>query len=84
MEYDTAKLIDIVKGTADLSCVRAGGIAVYDLRDVNGDLYQIEIDLSNKDYVGDTCTFLLHYDNPIYLIRWIRRAIDNKTIIKLN
>ena len=84
MEYDTIKLIDIVKGTADLSCVRAGGIAVYDLRDVNGNLYQIEIDLSNKDDVGNTCTFLLHYDKPIYLMRWIRRAIDKKTIIKLN
>lgn len=77
------ELKDIVRGTADLLCVRAGGIAVYDLTDINGNVYQIEIDLSNKDDVGETATFLLHYDKAIILMRWIRKAIEKDTIIKL-
>ena len=76
-------LKNIIKGTADLSCILAGGIAVYILTDIEGNKYQLEIDLSNKSDVGDTATFSLHYDKSIILMRWIRRAIENNKLIEL-
>ena len=51
------ELKDIVKGTADLSCVIAGGIAEYILTDINGNKYQLQINLSDKHDVGETATF---------------------------
>ena len=77
-------LKEIVQGTADLSCVLSGGIAVYILTDINGKKYQIEIDLSDKHDVGETATFALHYDKAIYLMRWIRRAMEHDKLIALN
>ena len=77
-------LKEIVKGTADLMCVIAGGIAVYQLTDVNGKKFQLEINLSDKQDVGETAVFNLHYDKAIYLMRWIRKAIDKNTLISLN
>ena len=70
-------------GCADLSHVIAGGIAVYILTDIDGKKYQVSIDLSDKNDVGATATFELHYDKPIYLMRWIRRAIERGTLIEL-
>ena len=76
-------LKDIVKGTADLSCVLSGGIAIYILTDINENKYQLEINLSDKHDVGETASFMPHYDKAIILMRWIRRAIENNTLIKL-
>jgi len=76
-------LKDIVKGTADLSCILSGGIAIYILTDVNENKYQLEINLSDKHDVGETASFMPHYDKAIILMRWIRRAIENNTLIKL-
>ena len=77
-------LKDIVKGTADLSCVIAGGIAEYILTDINGIKYQLQINLADKHDVGETATFQTHYDKAIILMRWIRRAIENKELIQLS
>ena len=76
-------LKDIVKGTADLSCILSGGIAIYILTDINKNKYQLEINLADKHDVGETASFMPHYDKAIILMRWIRRAIENNTLIKL-
>lgn len=67
----------IVKGQADLNCVRSGGIAVYYITVEDGTVYSLDIDLSDRHDVGETATFMAHYDKSIILMRWIRRAIDN-------
>ena len=75
-------LKDIIKGTAELNCVIAGGIAEYILTDINGKRYQLQIDISNKQDVGETATFMAK-EKPLYLMRWIRKAIDNNELIEL-
>lgn len=74
----------IVKGTADLDCVKAGGIAVYHITVEDGTVYLLEINLADKHDVGDTANFMAHYDKAIILMRWIRRAIDNNELYPLN
>lgn len=76
-------LKDIVKGTATLVGVLSGGIAVYNLESISGKLYQLEIDLSDKHDVGETAMFLPYYEKSLILMRWIRRSIENKTLIEL-
>lgn len=76
-------LKSLVKGTVDLICVNSGGIAVYKVTSDDNHEYQIEIDLSDKHDVGETAAFLPHYDRALILMRWIRRSIENDTIIKL-
>lgn len=73
----------LVKSRADLDCVKSGGIAVYIITVDDGTKYTFEIDLSNKHDVGETATFMSHYDKSLILMRWIRRAIDNETIYKV-
>lgn len=79
----------IVKGTADLKYVLAGGIVVYELVADDGSKYQLEIDLTDKHDVGDTSSFSPHYGNDsssgstILLMRWIRRAVENETLVKI-
>ena len=76
-------LKDIVKGTATLVGVLSGGIAIYNLESISGKLYQLEIDLSDKHDVGETAMFLPFYEKALILMRWIRRSIDNGTLIEL-
>lgn len=78
------KLLDIVKGKAKLSRMLSGGIAVYIIESINGKKYQLEIDLSDKGDVGATATFEIEYDRATILMRWIRRALDEGTLIALN
>lgn len=69
----------IVKGSADIEYVKAGGVVVYKITaDKN---YLLEIDLSDTHDVGESATFEAHYDKAIILMRWIRKAIDNNTLI---
>ena len=74
----------IVKGSADIDCVKAGGIVVYHIKVNDGTTYLLEIDLSDRHDVGDTANFMAHYDKAIILMRWIRRAIDNNCLYPLN
>lgn len=76
-------LKNLVKGAADLVCMNAGGIVVYNITSTDNHVYQFEIDLSDKHDVGETASFLPHYDRAIILMRWIRRSIKEDTIIKL-
>ena len=71
-----------VKGIAQLQCIKAGGIAVYHITSVDGNKYQIEIDLSDKKDVGETAAFK-PTEKGLLLMRWIRRANDNDTLIKI-
>ena len=72
----------LVKGIAQLQYIMAGGIAVYHITSVDGNKYQIEIDLSNKKDVGETAIFK-PTENGLLLMRWIRMANDNDTLIKI-
>ena len=74
----------IVKGTANIDCVKAGGIVVYHITVEDGTIYLLEIDLSDRHDVGDTANFMAHYYKAIILMRWIRRAIDNNELYPLN
>ena len=70
----------IVKGQADLNCVRSGGIAVYYITVEDGTVYSLDIDLSDRHDVGETATFMSHYDKSVILMRWIRRAIEKEEL----
>lgn len=72
----------LVKGIAQLQYVMAGGIAVYHIIDIDGNKYQLEIDISNKNDVGETAAFK-PTEKGLVLMRWIRRANDNDTLIKI-
>ena len=72
----------LVKGIAQLQYIMAGGIAVYYITSVDGNKYQIEIDLSNKKDVGETAIFK-PTEKGLLLMMWIRRANDNDTLIKI-
>ena len=72
----------LVKGIAQLQYIMAGGIAVYHIISVDGNKYQLEIDLSDKKDVGDTAAFK-PTEKGLLLMRWIRRANDNDTLIKI-
>jgi hypothetical protein len=74
----------IVQGSADLSHMIAGGIAVYILTDTYGNKYELHIDLSDKHDVGDSASFEIHYDKAMLLMRWIRRAIENNTLYTIS
>ena len=72
----------LVKGIAQLQYIMAGGIAVYHIIDVDGNKYQLEIDLSDKHDVGETAAF--HpVEKALLLMRWIRKANENNTLIKI-
>lgn len=73
----------IVKGFADLDSVKSGGIAVYHITVEDGTIYSLDIDLSDKHDVGETATFMCHYDKSVILMRWIRRAIENEELYHL-
>lgn len=80
---EMTNLKNIVKGSATLDCVLSGGIAVYKLLSEDGKVYQLEINLSDKHDVGETASFQTHYDRAITLMRWIRRAMENDTLVQL-
>ena len=72
----------IVKGIAVLQSVMSGGIALYHIEAVDGKKYQLEIDLSDKHDVGETAAF--HpTEKALLLMRWIRKANENDTLIEI-
>ena len=72
----------IVKGIAQLQYIMAGGIAVYHITSVDDKKYQLEIDLSDKKDVGETAAFK-PTEKAILLMRWIRKANENDTLIEI-
>ena len=77
-------LTQIVKGTAQLDCIRTGGVAEYIITSFNGKKYLIEIDLSDKVDCGESASFKPYYEKAIILMRWIRRAMEKGDLIDLN
>ena len=73
----------IVKGISQLQYILIGGIDVYHLNAVDGHVWQIEIDLSNKHDVGETAAFK-PVEKGLILMRWIRKANENETLIKIS
>ena len=72
----------LVKGIAQLQYIMAGGIAVYHIIAVDGKKYQLEINLSNKQDVGETAAFK-PVEKAIILMRWIRRANEQDELIEV-
>jgi hypothetical protein len=77
-------LTQIVKGTAQLDCIRTGGVAEYVITSCNGKKYLVEIDLSDKVDCGESASFKPYYEKAIILMRWIRRAMEKGDLIPLN
>ena len=77
------ELKNIVKGSAKLLFIKSGGIAVYELNSIDGKKYQIEIDLSDKNDVGETAIVETEYVKSLMLMRWIRRSIENGTLVEI-
>ena len=73
----------IVKGIAQLQYILSGGIAVYHLNAVDWHVQQIEIDLSDKHDVRETAAFK-PVEKGLILMRWIRKANENETLIKIS
>ena len=72
----------IIKGIATLQYIMSGGIAIYHITSTDGKIYQLEIDLSDKHDVGETAAFHTT-EKAIMLMRWIRRANDNDSLIEI-
>ena len=72
----------LVKGIAQLQYIMSGGIAVYHILSTDNKKYQMEIDLSNKNDVGETAAFK-PTEKAILFMRWIRKANDNDTLIEI-
>lgn len=72
----------LVKGTAEMQYVMAGGVAVYKIIATDGTEYQLEIDISNKSDVGETASFNVT-EKALLLMRWIKKANDNNTLFKI-
>lgn len=76
-------LKQIVKGSARLDCVRSGGVAEYIITSENNKKYLVEIDLSDKVDCGESASFMPVYEKAIWLMRWIRRAMEKDELIEL-
>lgn len=74
----------IVKGKATLAYATAGGFIVYEIESIDGELYSLTIDMKDSNDVGSNSRFLPVYEKAITLMRWIRRANDNDTLVKLS
>ena len=72
----------LVKGIAQLQYVMGGGIAVYHILSTDDHIYQLEINLSDKHDVGKTAMFHL-VEKALLLMRWIRKANENDTLIRI-
>ena len=72
----------LVKGIAQLQYVMGGGIAVYHILSTDDHIYQLEINLSDKHDVGKTATFHL-VEKALLLMRWIRKANENDTLLRI-
>jgi len=73
-------LTQIVKGDAKISHI-CNGIIYYNI-DVNGALYQLPIDCTDMNEWKDT--YIQVEYKAVTLMRWIRKAINENTLIKLN
>ena len=73
----------LVKGTAEITGVCVDMTVTYKIKAIDGHEYQLDIDLSDRKDVGNSATFISP-EKGLYLIRWIRRANKDGTLIKLD
>jgi len=73
-------ITEAVKNTTAKFSHAIAGVLYYNLY-VNEDTYQFEINMNDKDDVGTT-TFFAEYKG-ITLMRYIRKAIESETLVKL-
>lgn len=84
-QYITMVVEDIkplVKGTAEITGVCVDMTVTYNINAIDGHEYQLDIDLSNRRDVGESATFLSP-EKGLYLMRWIRRANKDGSLIQL-
>ncbi len=75
-------LNQIVKGRANLNCVKSGGVAEYTITSETGKKYILNIDLTDKVDCGDSASFLPS-EKAIMFMRWIRRAMEKGELIEI-
>lgn len=73
-------LVDIVKGTAKISHI-CNGIIYYNI-DVDGTFYQLPIDCTDVNEWKDT--YIQVEYKAVTLMRWIRKALKEDKLIRLN
>lgn len=74
----------LIKGKADLIGILSGGIALYNITDIENNIWQIGIDLTDREDVGRDAMFLPTYTKAITLMRWIRRSNEKDQLIKIH
>jgi hypothetical protein len=72
-------LTDIVKGDARISHI-CNGVIYYNIK-VGDALYQLPIDCKEEEWKD---TYIQVEYKAVTLMRWIRKAINNDTLIRLN
>lgn len=73
-------LKEIIKGRAKLFFV-CNGILYYNI-DIEGTIYQLGIDCNDISEWKDI--YIYPEYKAVTLMRWIRRSIENETLIQLN
>ena len=73
-------ITEAVKNTTAKFSHAIAGVLYYNLY-VNEDTYQFEINMNDRSDVGTT-TFFAEYKG-ITLMRYIRKAIESETLVKL-
>lgn len=73
----------LVKGTAEITGVCVDMTVTYKIKAIDGHEYQLDIDLQDRKDVGNSTTFISP-EKGLYLMRWIRRANKDGTLIKLD
>lgn len=74
-------ITEAVKDTTAKFSHAIAGVLYYNLF-VGEDIYQFEVDMNDKADVGTT-TFNAEY-RGITLMRYIRKALDSNTLVKIN
>ncbi len=73
-------LIEIVKNT-DAKITHICNGKVYFRINVNGTFYELELDSHDSDWKDN---YIQPQYRTITLMRWVRKAIENDTLIQLN
>jgi hypothetical protein len=73
-------LTELIKGNVVKFNHANEGILYYNI-EFKGSVYQFPIDMNDKEDVG---TGVFHFtEKAIFLMRWIRRAIENESLIQI-
>lgn len=73
----------LVKGQAFLQFIESGGIATYLIISTDNRKFEVKIDLTDKNDVGESAKFMPSYEKALTLMRWIRRANENDELVEV-